>query len=632
MSTTSDPLVDLQNLEEAAEGLTMEQARRFFDAAGLPVPQRLRDAILQEFTTDPNYRFSFSDMASLYAVALRTTSAQLRDSIAWMVRDDVNAQEAGAAILCDAPMRVAWSIVVMFVVVAHQTIVCFRDSTTGWRRDPLPFFLTFDFLATAVYVVDLFVCANTCTNVADSKFESVAMSRRRFVRTVGCWLDIAGTVPLDILFSLIGAADPWASTVSCVVSHLRLLRIFTLPGRLTVSGKQAVTAMYVMFFYQFVPILRLVYYGVCCVNVLATLFNVIRMVEGGEPPHYVTSVYLVIQTVTTVGYGDVSISTKAERWYAVFLVMGGLLFNAIVIGRLVSMIQLGDVRSQAKDKLRETLAVLNYFSIPRLLQVEILGLQSHALHSNVMVACHKELAALPQSVRTAFVTQRHVDVLLTAPCIQAANEALFSNEAVLYALAMRMSTDCSKPEEYVSCYGEPHRGLRFLQFGFVDRLDNNGHYLLTVVRGDHLGFETIFDLKPEDYNHKALSYCEFISLSAVDFHAVMKKFPKWATCVKEALEKENLGSVPWWTGKRRNPVVAGLEKIRQANAVVPASPQLPATGALHHAPSASVSSILAAAAGTEVNEEARQLRQKLRALRFKLLSAIAAEEHHQKTR
>eukprot|EP00966_Prymnesium_polylepis_P152402 3520358-Prymnesium_polylepis.1 len=68
--------------------------------------------------------------------------------------------------------------------------------------------------------------------------------------------------------------------------------------------------------------------------------------SGGIPPldnatksdRYIISAYWSVMTLTTIGYGDISMKTKAERCYAIFCMIVGAVSFAYVLGNVQNII------------------------------------------------------------------------------------------------------------------------------------------------------------------------------------------------------------------------------------------------------------------------------------------------------
>lgn len=53
---------------------------------------------------------------------------------------------------------------------------------------------------------------------------------------------------------------------------------------------------------------------------------------------YLTSVYFTVTTITTVGYGDVSISTKMEKIFCIMIMLIGVIAFSFASGSLASIL------------------------------------------------------------------------------------------------------------------------------------------------------------------------------------------------------------------------------------------------------------------------------------------------------
>lgn len=58
---------------------------------------------------------------------------------------------------------------------------------------------------------------------------------------------------------------------------------------------------------------------------------------------YLTSIYWTVTTITTVGYGDVSISTNLERVFCIALMVLGVVAFGLLSGSLTNILSNYDV-------------------------------------------------------------------------------------------------------------------------------------------------------------------------------------------------------------------------------------------------------------------------------------------------
>ena len=78
--------------------------------------------------------------------------------------------------------------------------------------------------------------------------------------------------------------------------------------------------------------------------------------EMDPPEKYLTSIYFTVTTITTVGYGDVSISTKIEKIFCIITMLTGVIAFSFASGSLASILQSYDIQNA---KYKEQLSTLN---------------------------------------------------------------------------------------------------------------------------------------------------------------------------------------------------------------------------------------------------------------------------------
>lgn len=80
----------------------------------------------------------------------------------------------------------------------------------------------------------------------------------------------------------------------------------------------------------------------------------ISEMENGEI--YLTSIYFTVTTITTVGYGDISITTPIEKVFCIFGMIIGVISFSFASGSLSSIMSVYDFQNA---KYKEQLTVLN---------------------------------------------------------------------------------------------------------------------------------------------------------------------------------------------------------------------------------------------------------------------------------
>lgn len=78
--------------------------------------------------------------------------------------------------------------------------------------------------------------------------------------------------------------------------------------------------------------------------------------KGDHLKYYFLSLYFTIQTVTTVGYGDVNPAHTGERIFVIFLMLTGVMLFSFMSGSLASVLQAYDDREQEERAMLDHLA------------------------------------------------------------------------------------------------------------------------------------------------------------------------------------------------------------------------------------------------------------------------------------
>jgi hypothetical protein len=102
------------------------------------------------------------------------------------------------------------------------------------------------------------------------------------------------------------------------------------------------------------------------------LHNYLSQPNFGNGDLYVVSFYWTIQTITTVGYGDVATTNTYERIYACIIMILGVLAFSFASGSLASIISsLDSKHALLKYKLEIIEEIKKNFKLPKKLYLKI---------------------------------------------------------------------------------------------------------------------------------------------------------------------------------------------------------------------------------------------------------------------
>lgn len=182
-----------------------------------------------------------------------------------------------------------------------------------------------------------------------------------------------------------------------------------------------------------------------------------------DPPtqtrRYITAMYWAYTTMTTVGYGDISSITVAEKVWAIVTMIGSGFFFSFVVGRMASVIsKLDSVRSARGEELESITTFLNDVDLPRGLSKRVLD-----FFKQQQVKAYdrqKMLATLPFDLRSSILRHLYAGVISHVPLLQ----AMAHDEVFLTDVCVRLQQYTSPRDSFVYQRGERGRAVGVMSF------------------------------------------------------------------------------------------------------------------------------------------------------------------------
>jgi len=89
-------------------------------------------------------------------------------------------------------------------------------------------------------------------------------------------------------------------------------------------------------------------------------------VDASDSFIYISSFYWTLETITTVGYGDISAKTSIERVYTIFIMTFGVCMYSFAIGILSAIVGAMDTSTlEINEKLQLLLEIKNEYTISK---------------------------------------------------------------------------------------------------------------------------------------------------------------------------------------------------------------------------------------------------------------------------
>eukprot|EP01063_Lacrimia_lanifica_P013968 TRINITY_DN2058_c0_g1_i2.p1 TRINITY_DN2058_c0_g1~~TRINITY_DN2058_c0_g1_i2.p1 ORF type:complete len:778 (+),score=246.09 TRINITY_DN2058_c0_g1_i2:137-2470(+) len=334
--------------------------------------------------------------------------------------------------------------------------------------------------------------------------------RSHYIRSRAFIFDALAALPLDLLFLYMGD-----DMVMRWCQHLRLFKLFTYSRLFRLSAQDTISPAYARFYFAVVPLCKILFLACVSIHILSMLWIVI----SPDSPDYVPSVYFVVYTLTTTGYGDIDVTTDLQRMFAIFLFVCASIVTGLVVGKLVQISQQGDLQGDMSRTMLETLAALSHLTIPPDFREEVLAFQLHRLkHSNSLF--NDTISGLPRCMQDRMALYARMKIVRLVP--------IFSEVAEIGVakLAQSLVTVFVSPEEYIVIAGEEGEEMFILFHGMCCVTLANGKWVATIKRGGVFGEKALLEATRRSASIKSLTYCQLFRLDKTAFMIIVQLFPQ----------------------------------------------------------------------------------------------------------
>jgi hypothetical protein len=260
---------------------------------------------------------------------------------------------------------------------------------------------------------------------------------------------------------------------------------------------------------------------------------------SGPLRNYLRSLYFVITTWATVGFGDISARNLPQTLFAILLEILGAGTFGYLVGNVASLLaNLDVVQVQRQEKLTRLTSFVRRWRIPEDLQDRIYNYYHYVWERGRSAEETEVISDLPGGLRTDVYLYLNRDILQAVPLFRGASEALI-REAV-QSLRPAVFT----PGEYVFRKGDPGNHMYFIVAGAVEiRGDDPREVFATLGPGTYFGEMALLSSAPRNANAHAVEYCDMYTMDKAAFGFLLDGHPEMAEKVR-ALARERASSSP----------------------------------------------------------------------------------------
>jgi len=248
---------------------------------------------------------------------------------------------------------------------------------------------------------------------------------------------------------------------------------------------------------------------------------------------YIHSLYWVIQTLTSVGYGDELPSRTVEYIYAMSVMIFGVAVYGYVIGNVASILaNIDPSRSRFVERMERLSAFIKYHNIPSHLQRRLREYYAYMWDKRLGYEESTVLAGLPPSLHTDVSLFLKRDIIQGVPFFQDANEELIRD------IALSMKPVIYLPGDYVFRAGENGFVMYFISRGKLEVISSDGQRVYTTLSdGDFFGEIALLQSRPRTASVRAIDFCDLYSLDKTDLERILQSHPAFAAHIEERIKE-----------------------------------------------------------------------------------------------
>eukprot|EP00062_Callorhinchus_milii_P023116 gi/632981625/ref/XP_007907695.1/ PREDICTED: potassium voltage-gated channel subfamily H member 4 [Callorhinchus milii] len=238
---------------------------------------------------------------------------------------------------------------------------------------------------------------------------------------------------------------------------------------------------------------------------------------------YIAALYFTLSSLTSVGFGNVSANTDAEKIFSICTMLIGALMHAVVFGNVTAIIQRMYLRrSLYHTRMKDLKDFIRVHHLPQQLKQRMLEYFQTTWSVNNGIDTNELLRDFPDELRADVAMHLNKEIL-RLPLFASASRG------ILRSLSLHIKTSFCAPGEYLIRQGDALQANYFVCSGSMEVLKDN-MVLAIIGKGDLIGA----DLSAKDQviktnaDVKALTYCDLQYIGLRGLYEVLGLYPEYS--------------------------------------------------------------------------------------------------------
>ncbi|OFW22818.1 MAG: hypothetical protein A3H27_02700 [Acidobacteria bacterium RIFCSPLOWO2_02_FULL_59_13] len=255
--------------------------------------------------------------------------------------------------------------------------------------------------------------------------------------------------------------------------------------------------------------------------------------------NYLRALYWCVQTLSTLGYGDITPGTDPELIYTIFTTLLGVGVFGYVIGSMASLLaNIDPARVRHQEAVERVKAFMKYRQIPFGLQARVLDYYEYLWEKRLGYDELLAISTLPPSLKTEVSLFLNRDIIQKVPLFRTASEEF------IRAIALEMQPVIFLPGDYIIRAGDSGEEMYFISKGEVEVVSADEKVVYaTLAPGQFFGEMALILDQPRTASVRAVDYCDLYLLRKSSLERILLRYPAIAatiTDIAKQRQEENI--------------------------------------------------------------------------------------------
>ncbi|MGH0158079.1 UNVERIFIED_CONTAM: hypothetical protein FKN15_050567 [Acipenser sinensis] len=248
---------------------------------------------------------------------------------------------------------------------------------------------------------------------------------------------------------------------------------------------------------------------------------------------YIASLYFTLSSLTSVGFGNVSANTDAEKIFSICTMLIGALMHALVFGNVTAIIQRMYSRwSLYHTRTKDLKDFIRVHHLPQQLKQRMLEYFQTTWSVNNGIDANELLKDFPDELHSDITMHLNKEILQLS---------LFesASRGCLRSLSLHIKTSFCAPGEYLLRQGDALQAVFLVCSGSMEVLKDD-MVLAILGKGDLIGANLSINDRVIKTNAdvKALTYCDLQCINLKGLYEVLDLYPEYAHKFVEDIQQD----------------------------------------------------------------------------------------------